>query len=793
MKRFYQQLILGLLSCGLVGLVTFGFYVTWQNQQQNLKVVGTQEAIFHDRTFKIGFKANNELAKIYYTLDGAEPTPENGFLYSEPLIINVNQDQEVAQALLVRARAFSRDLKRQSNVWTKTYFYGHDINDRFTTMVVALATDPVNLYSYEKGIFVDGKLRYDYLALHPELVGLDLTMEPAGYNLRGRESEREVEVEFIENKQVLFAQKAGMRIHGFGSRSSGQKSLALIARKEYDANNGRFKYLFFDELTSGTSTKVPLDEFNKLLLRTSNSDAMGAFIRDDLGNYIFKATGFADYQASIPVAVFLNGQYYGFSWLKNAYDEKYLQTKYQTDDDNFQILEITDTKNGWAESIVHQIVEESELTGFDRLALEELQQLIKADLRDSDNLEKLEALIDLDNLLHYYTLEIALSNSDWPYNNIKVWRYLGEKQVGTSLDGRWRFLAYDFDRILENEADMPPVMELIIDEKKEVGQSGLLINILQNKTYQAKFVNLLQDWRLNVLTREKMDEFLQQQGNPAKNEINYAIEHGELKDLTDEGMIDENRQRMIDLAEEYSELIFDYVVERFSLRGEVYQVKVEDARGGQVRMSGLRTTGEGEVTADLRGEYFKEYEVEIAVEQVSAGFEFKGWQVNGEKIEEGKNELKLNSKMADRNGEIVVRPIIEKVMEVRDLELVEIYNWQQNDWIKVRNPNVDLEVTLNLYDYCLTDDEQEKCRWVLPKQELASGEEMIFYSSGNKSEAAWRNYMFSFNLGDGEDLILSKLDGDDLIEVGRIRVPRMKKNQLYQYDEARGIYVLHHN
>ncbi|MCX7727123.1 MAG: response regulator, partial [Chitinispirillaceae bacterium] len=38
-------------------------------------------------------------------------------------------------------------------------------------------------------------------------------------------------------------------------------------------------------------------------------------------------------------------------------------------------------------------------------------------------------LIDIDNFLHYYALELYLGNSDWPHNNLKRWRYRGDRTV----------------------------------------------------------------------------------------------------------------------------------------------------------------------------------------------------------------------------------------------------------------------------------------------------------------------------------------------------------------------------
>lgn len=84
-------------------------------------------------------------------------------------------------------------------------------------MVFSITSDPYNLYDYEYGILVPGKLRDDFIKNNP---GKNIEPpDPANFNLRGRESEREVYLEIFEpDGTVVASQNAGIRVYGGWSK-----------------------------------------------------------------------------------------------------------------------------------------------------------------------------------------------------------------------------------------------------------------------------------------------------------------------------------------------------------------------------------------------------------------------------------------------------------------------------------------------------------------------------------------------------------------------------------------------
>ncbi|PWJ10235.1 CotH kinase family protein [Ruminococcus flavefaciens] len=137
------------------------------------------ESGFYNSGFSLSIDVP-EGTTVYYTLDGSDPTSSSERytgpisvkdMTSEPNKLSARTDitaytdilapeEGVLKAAVVRATAVDAQ-GRTSDIITKTYFIGSTNVDKYKNMkVISLVTDPDNLFDYEKGIYVKGKV-YD--------------------------------------------------------------------------------------------------------------------------------------------------------------------------------------------------------------------------------------------------------------------------------------------------------------------------------------------------------------------------------------------------------------------------------------------------------------------------------------------------------------------------------------------------------------------------------------------------------------------------------------------------------
>ncbi|MCL1832023.1 MAG: CotH kinase family protein [Oscillospiraceae bacterium] len=68
--------------------------------------------------------------------------------------------------------------------------------------------------------------------------------------------------------------------------------------------------------------------------------------------------------------------------------------------------------------------------------------------------ERFKEIVDIENLAHYYAMQMFGANVDWPQNNINLWRYwpteeeqqmIAKGEMNEHLDGKWRFIFHDME------------------------------------------------------------------------------------------------------------------------------------------------------------------------------------------------------------------------------------------------------------------------------------------------------------------------------------------------------------
>ena len=358
---------------------------------------------------------------IRFTTNGNRPTAQSQ-LYTEPLLLDgslysssdistiVNcppQDffltDTIRHCIVIRAAVFDENDSCISAVATNSYFISALGCDTHGLPVFSICADSLDLFDYERGIFVPG-IHYD--TLRPYATG--------NYFMKGPEWERWSNFEFYELDNEGVNQEVGLRTHGRQSRWRSQKGYSIFAREEYGKN--RIDYKFFEN--------NPLESFKDFMFRPFMASFNGNGCVDYLSNRMAKDLGL-ECLDSRPGVLFLNGEYWGVYYIQEKPDEHYLEDHLGVDKDRVNII------SNWYEADC------GSLDNFTAL----YDWMEQADLSDEEQYAYVSTQLDISNFIDYYIFEIFTRNLDWPANNVRLWQ---------EDDGPWRCFFYDGDGCLQS-------------------------------------------------------------------------------------------------------------------------------------------------------------------------------------------------------------------------------------------------------------------------------------------------------------------------------------------------------
>lgn len=480
---------------------------------------------------------------IYYTLDGSIPGFESGF-YEDPLVFTATDE---VRSCVLRARSYDESTGEWGDLFTRTYFYADSmetLKERFSTYIVCLTSDPYNLYDYEYGIMVEGKIRDEYVN-SPEYISGKLT-QPANFTQQGRDWERDAFVEILSpDGERLIAQDAGMRIFGHASRQYYYKSFKLYARKAY--GNDTFAYPFFADNTHGADQKVQ-DAYKRLVVRAHGFDKSVTLFREELFQTLCSQIEGIDSKSVAPASVWLNGGYYNFEWLQEVYDDTYMEENYglMQKGDYYQKVALRANK----------FPDDPDEKAEDIRGKEDYQKVAEyaeKNLTDDETFAELEQLVDIDNMIQYFAIETYIANWDWPLNNIKLYRYYSQNNVyGTGRqDGRWRYLYYDMEAGFNIYNEEP---EDWLDIETVMEQNPLFGAVMKRPDMQEKFAKYIELCIKEYFTEDRVRAAVEKLCGERDSELaeSFAYKHS----------IDESYTMNMDDVERNKEVIYDFVEKR---------------------------------------------------------------------------------------------------------------------------------------------------------------------------------------------------------------------------------------
>lgn len=599
------------------------------------------ESGFFSEGFELTLSCDDPNAIIRYTLDGSEPTLDSP-VYQEPIAIksrvgepNVYSSKtgisiydnpprnEVFKATVVRARAFASDDVMSETV-THTYFVDENMAERYQLPVISLATNPDNLFDYYTGIFMKGKVMSDWLSNNPMAVVDGST--PGNYNQRGPDWEKEATITFFEpDGTVGFTQNVGIRTFGGWSRSNRHKPLRVVARSRYD-QSGTIEYPVFPGLTKRGNPGEALTSFKQILLRSSGNDWEYTMMRDALMQSLVAGLG-VDTQSYRPAVVFINGEFWGIYNIREAFDEYFIQSNYNVDPEDIVILEGASSENG----MELYYGREGDAQSFNDM----ISFVRTHDMTLPENYQYIANQIDVDNFILYNIAEIYFGNTDWPGNNVKVWRKRTDTidpDAPPGHDGRWRWLLYDTDFGFALYSIHSTVSHNTLEFATASGNTewpnpdwstALLRSLLTNEAFKTKFIAKFVD----LLNSRFHPDYVTSRVVEMREAIMPAMqEHLDRYRIHGEDLDTWKRQTnsLIGFGLDRVRYITGDLRDYFGLERYKISLELSDPDGGAIRMNDMDISFKGSRWNGVIMEG-----IPVTLEAVPReGYRFAGWETN---------------------------------------------------------------------------------------------------------------------------------------------------------------------
>lgn len=613
--------------CFLVALLCFPIFAL----ADDLELTFSHSTGFYDAPLTLEMSCDTPNAVIHYTLDGSVPD-ENSPIYTDGLVLSFSGDREdtlmkitgitagetfvptddFPTAHVVRAIALTSD--DSSDVISGTYFVGYDRAELYGNIaIVCLVTDPDNLFDYDTGIYVTGRVYDEWLAEQTESV--ESWQVTANFTQRGKDWERPVSVTYLPAEGDGFTQEMGMRIKGGASRGNNQKSLRLIARKDYGAKRVDYE-LYPDNMREDGEGVV--SQYKSFTLRCGGNDTDFGKIRDP---YIANLSTGLRFQTAQNMAclAFINGEYWGLYTLNEEYTDSFFQYHYGIDDKEIVIVKCGELDEGEEEDIaLYEAM-------YDAIAL--------TDMTDPDAYAHACELLDMGSFADYCAVQLYILNSDgiFQHNNWEMWRTRTVSDASPYADGKWRMMLYDTDFSSGiytggEGGDTDNVLPAITTAYEGRHPGVLFASLIQNEDFQQTFVTACCDVRNLYFSKKRTASML---SDMTAEYLPYRAdslrrfgpawtlwdpENHSKTNMANIGHFFEDRyNHFLDLVKNALELNNTYTI----------TIKISDSSKGRVYINDRDLA----VVSGTRLQYFTEYPLDIHA-VATEGATFVGWELS---------------------------------------------------------------------------------------------------------------------------------------------------------------------
>ena len=614
----------------------------------------SHESGFYEKDFMLSVDIP-EGTEVYYTLDGSEPSVDSKKYNAEirvydksdsPNVYSARTDissygavaplKNVDKAFVIRAAAFD-EVGRKSDTVTAVYFLGKTCCSYYKDMkVISIVTAPENLFDYNNGIYVKGRI-YDIYNSN----NIEPWNKQANYTQKGREWEREAVFELFDKGKKVLSQNVGIRIKGATSRSVPQKSFNIYARDEY--GNSKLKYDFFDgEAVSSISGKT-IEEYDSVVIRNAGNDTAYSYIRDNINQKLISDRNIT-MQSMNECILFIDGEFWGFYTITEKLSDSYIKSHYGIKKKNVAIIKNSEIENGT----------EQDLKDWNEL----IRKSAYSDMTVDENYKDFCSKVDIDSLIEYFAMQIYWCNADWPWNNFAVWRSDKIDKSNPFSDGKWRMFLFDtdFSTGLYKNSDSSYTADVFRRIRGYNDYISLTFNrLLRNSDFKKKFCTVFMDMANYNFNSETTDEVIDYYRKTYRQQILDTCERFYASSFIQPDGVSRFDKECDVIAEFYRNRFTyasDSLKNALGLNGSLNKINVKNnSKQGSVTVNTVEITENS-----WSGQYFSDYAIDLKA-NAKSGYKFVKWEISGAKLSE--KELKSPEISIQLENDITVKAVYE--------------------------------------------------------------------------------------------------------------------------------------
>jgi hypothetical protein len=519
---------------------------------------------------------------IHYTIDGSTPTNTSP-VYSGP--ISVSNSASV-RAVAVKAGFSDSEIALHSYI----------LNPTTDLPIVHVTIDPMYLWDDVVGMHVSGT----------NGIPGNCSMDPRNWN---QDWEYQANATLYETDGTVgFSEGVGLSISGGCSRNGAKKSFNVSFKSEFGKKSLDYKLFEYRDET----------KFQGFKLRSGGNGRDNYRIMESSGHLLIEDQLDIDHQATRPVAMYLNGEYWGLFFIRDRTNKGFIDTYHKKlNKDSLDLIRIP-RADGTA--IWHLIERVSEGTNTAYYALDDFAS--NNSLANSSNYDYVKTQVDINSYLDYIITNIYYNNLDWPGNNLKVWRE-------HSTESKWRWIMFDNEKFLiSGGASNTILLDQVLNHPTNTTQrnpvaANLIRQLMQNPEFEAEYIQRANTYIQTVWEPSRVASIFFDYKNLVANEI--QADHNKWTSAWDfatwDARVDEINDYFVDRPDYYRTMV-DNVL---AVSGRVdVTFNVNANTNGSVKLH----SNYFQIPASYTGTYHADVPFEIHAIP-NPGYRFSHWQETG--------------------------------------------------------------------------------------------------------------------------------------------------------------------